>query len=246
MRTNSAQFWTRATMTIVFTIFAILGAHRSAGAVAFNDFDPKLNGGYGFNYQSYFNIAGPNNPGPERNYVDGQQFLCGTTGQLQDLILPISGVQEIEPWSGNVTIDLVDDTGGNLPELSETPLYQWVFTPPVYEGPIFTSDYPVTTLTATNGPTLTAGKEYWFITSAANTQWVGWGQCTTGSVGAVDAEGWKGYSPDGGTTWYYDGPSNSVPIGYLAAMEVDVSVPEPGSLALLSLGAASLLRRPRR
>jgi hypothetical protein len=240
---NRAGFSKLTTAVIASTIVAILGAHSAQGAVAFNNFNPTQNGGYGYDNNTYTEIAGSQNPYSNNGNVDeeyAQQFQAGATGQLSDVILAL---EEEAPFAGAgaIELQLFNDSGGDVSGVPSGPaLYTWANTGT--SGTIPNGFFPPVVLTATNGPTLTSGNLYWLVASSVGTdQLAGWMENDNTPTDAPYLPGRLGISNNGGAVWSY---YNNFGV---EALEVDVQpVPEPSCLGLLGLGAVPILRRRRK
>jgi hypothetical protein len=161
-------------------------------------------------------------------YLDGSnegpfslatEFTASATGNLGQVLTPIADAL------GSMTFDLYSDAAGQPGTLLEERA----------NVPVDSSLYPfggtlVTLISALN-PLLTAGDNYWFTATSAETEvGVGWNVNTQGVLGGF-------WATDISSTLTLYFPTSPTP-----AIEVDsVSAPEPAAWILLTGGLALLL-----
>lgn len=158
-------------------------------------------------------------------------FLMGS----QDFNLNSAQLRLVYPDGAAPVLELHTDSAGN-----PGPLVASFNTPPRQ------SNDPTTyTFSAGSAFTMQANNKYWLLLRGANTSIFNWMGSSPGktptSPGGVATFGEYKLSTDSGSTWQ---TQSQVPIA-LSSFSIDgtlqtVAVPEPGSLALTALGAASV------
>ncbi len=131
--------------------------------------------------------------------------------------------------AGAAVVDIYTDGGQQPGSFVGT-----LTSPSSYLGPLVE-----TTFTA-SGITLSADSTYWVVLYATSGEF-DWGWASSDSGTGVGFQDTWSSSSDGGNTWFtFVGPDS-----YPTQMIVTASVPEPGSLSLLGLGAGLLLLHQR-
>jgi hypothetical protein len=126
--------------------------------------------------------------------------------------------------AGNAVVDIYSDGG-----LQPGSLVGTLTSPSSYLGPLVE-----TTFTA-SGITLAANSTYWVVLYATSGEF-DWAWAANDSGTGIGFQDTWSQSSDGGNSWFtFVGPDS-----YPTQMIVSASVPEPGSLTLLSIGGALL------
>lgn len=190
-----------------------LGAAALSAALAHADDVAFTSFGPG---QSYINYIAYGIFGPTSSFGHASyawEFTAGTSGDLSSV--SFAGLA-FSP--GTLDVALYADSGHTLGASLES-----------FSVPISSNSASVITLTSLSHPALVAGQKYWFAQKGEGNGAFGWMEASTGQM-APFAYQWDSASP-------YYGPDD-----HIAAFQVN-TVPEPGSIATLGLGAVALLRR---
>ncbi|MGP0063897.1 MAG: choice-of-anchor R domain-containing protein [Isosphaeraceae bacterium] len=151
-----------------------------------------------------------------------------STGGASDTLDSVTLLLE-NPVAGNATVSIYTDGG-----LQPGTLVGTLTSPSSYLGPL------VETRFTADGITLSADTTYWVVLQAAGGEfdWA-WASSDSGTgVGFTDT--WAS-STDAGNSWFaFVGPDS-----YPLQMIVSATVPEPGSMTLLGLGAGLVLLHRR-
>jgi len=147
----------------------------------------------------------------------GQQFTSATSGDLS----AISVATFLVNGSGDITLGIYADDGtGHM----GVPLGTWNVNTPA-------SPSAISTFSIAPGISLSAGQKYWLGMSGNNDTWAAWLFNDHGATGLL--------APN------FSGPSTFS--GTLSAFRIETqAVPEPTTIAALTLGAAGLLCRRKR
>lgn len=147
----------------------------------------------------------------------GQQFTSATSGDLS----AISVATFLASGSGDITLGIYADDGADHMGAA---LGSWNVS---VTSPLAS----ISTFSVAPGLGLSAGQKYWLGMSASNDTWAGWCFSDPVATGLLQPN--------------FNSPS--VFPGTLSAFRVETqAVPEPTTVAALSLGAVGLLRRRKR
>jgi len=188
--------------------------------VAFTNFGPGLS--YDINSGNPVGNAFDGN-----DYAQANSFLPAFSGPLQSLRIALSCAFSCPDAVGvSLNADSADQPG--------LVLESFVVAGGAL-GPIGINNPPLFLLSLLH-PSLIVGTRYWVAVGAPLTDTVAWNLNTTNDLSD------QAISSDNGATWF--SPSGNTP----GALEVDATVPEPGSFALLVGGGllVSLIQRRRR
>jgi PEP-CTERM motif len=207
---------------VVVFLLATATTARAGFITVYNNFNPGLNGGFGYDPLDNYQIGGGANGGYPNEAI-GQSFKVNQSGTLSSITVALYYF-DIGPNAGTISID--SSTSSHLPG---TVLESWnVSNLPTATGAML----PPTTVLDTSDLALTAGTTYFVVASSSATSTLAWAYNDTG-VSANQAISFTGAPGPWGTlseTW-----------GAFEVVEAQAPpAPEPSTIALLGIGLATL------
>jgi hypothetical protein len=215
---------------LVLALIALFTVSQANADVVFSSFGPSdaYNNTFG---NTMFGIAGSNSPFYQTSAF---KFNTGSfSGKITSIEMPIRGLNSTLSSCiiGLTTSEVQSGTLADVPANdSVAPLFVWSYTAP-------STSYAIATLTAAGGIDVTANTNYWVFGQANFDNACLWASRNTGVAG----DGAQRNTPGG--TWSSQGSQTTASAFRINGTPTAASAPEPGSLALLSLGALGLLGR---